>query len=226
MRRILTAILAQIHAIRFHPGRLGLDRIGSHVEENYIGTIRQRCHHDDRHKTVFKAVSGMEFVKSHMPDLGFGCRLSSQANLGGLRVTGDGYSHIPFESPVQLADSLLRGLNLSARPTRPKMTPLDSIIDWMIDVAMNDPSGVIPFCSAVSGAQIVSRLLLFRPSSQTHAASKPASHCPQSRSWTIQELQLLKGAIKEDAHDISTLELLLPAKTRKRITAKFRELST
>jgi hypothetical protein len=34
---------------------------------------------------------------------------------------------------------------------------------------------------------------------------------------------LLKDAIKEDPHDISTLERSLPAKTRKQIIAKFRQ---
>jgi hypothetical protein len=96
----------------------------------------------------------------------------------------------------------------------------------MIDVAMDAPSGVILFCSAVSGAQIAPRLLSFQPSIQTDAVSKPANHCPESPSWTIQQLQLLKDAIKEDAHDISTLKLSLPAKTRKQITGKFRELLT
>jgi hypothetical protein len=104
MRRMLATILAQIHVIRFHTDGFGLDRIGSHVEENYVGTIRQRCHHDHRHETIFRAVSRMEFVKSHIPDLGVGCRLSSRASFGGVRITGDGYSHIPFESPAQLAN--------------------------------------------------------------------------------------------------------------------------
>jgi hypothetical protein len=116
MRRILITILAQIHAIRFHSDGLGLDRVGSHIEESCIGTIRQRCHHNHKHETVFRAVSRMEFMKSHMSDMGFVCQLSSRANLRGTRVTSSGYSNIPFESPVQLADSFLRCLSLSAPP--------------------------------------------------------------------------------------------------------------
>jgi hypothetical protein len=164
MRRILITILAQIHAIRFHWDGLELDRVGSHIEKNHIGTIRHRCHHNHKHEKVFGAVLQMEFVKSLRPDLGFACQPSSRANLGGTRVTSSGYSNIPFESPVQLAGSLMRCLSLSARPIWPKVAPPDDIIHWMIDVTLNAPSGAIPFCSAVSGAQIVSRLLSFRPS--------------------------------------------------------------
>jgi hypothetical protein len=137
MRQMLTLILAQIHAIQFHPDGLGLDRVGSHVEENEIGTILQSCHHDRRHQTVFRAVSRIPFVKSRMPDLGFGCQLSSRASLAGVRITGNGYSHTPFESPTQMPDSLLQGRNLSARRIWPKVIPPDSIIHEMIDVAMN-----------------------------------------------------------------------------------------
>jgi hypothetical protein len=43
LKRMILTVLGQIHAISFFPGRLGLDRIGSHIEENYIEIIRQRC---------------------------------------------------------------------------------------------------------------------------------------------------------------------------------------
>jgi hypothetical protein len=187
----------QIHVIRFHSDGRGLDRVGSHIEENYVGTIWQRCHHNHKQETVFRALSGMEFVKSYMPDLGFACQLSSRANLEGRCVTSSGYSNIPFESPVQLADSLLHYLSLSARPIWPKVVPLDDIIYWMIDVALNAPSGAVPFCSAVSGAHIMSRLLSFRPFTQIQAASpKLIAHLAQSRTWSIPELQLIKDAVK------------------------------
>jgi hypothetical protein len=45
MPRMLTTILGQIHAIRFHREGLGLDRAGSRIEENYIGTFPQTCRH-------------------------------------------------------------------------------------------------------------------------------------------------------------------------------------
>jgi hypothetical protein len=224
MRRILITILVQINAIRFHSDTLGLDHIGSHIGENYIGTIRQRCRHNHKHETVFRAVSRIEFVKFHMPDLGFVCQLSSRANLGGTRLTSSGYSNVSFESPVQLADSFLLCLRLSAPSIWPKVVPPDDIIHWMIDVALNAPSGAIPFCSVVGRAQIVSRLLLFRPSTQIQAVgSKLIAHLAQSRTWSIPELQLVKGAVSAGVHDISTLEFALPAKRRKQVAKKFRD---
>jgi hypothetical protein len=40
LKRMILTVLGQVYAINFFPHRLGLDRIGSHVEENYIGIIR------------------------------------------------------------------------------------------------------------------------------------------------------------------------------------------
>jgi hypothetical protein len=46
-KRMILTMLGQIYAIGFFPSRLGLDRIGSHIEENYIGIIRRRCCSND-----------------------------------------------------------------------------------------------------------------------------------------------------------------------------------
>jgi hypothetical protein len=135
-----------------------------------------------------------------------------------------GHANIPFQSPVQLIDSLLHCLSLGARPIWLKVVPLDDIIHWMIDMTLNAPPGAVPFCSAVSGAQIVSRLLSFRPFTQIQAtAPKPITHLAQSRTRNIPELQLIKDAVNTGVHDVSTLEVALPAKRRKQTAKKFQE---
>jgi hypothetical protein len=87
LRRMILTVLGQIYAISFFPSRLGLDRIGSHIEENYIGILRQRCCSNNQAETVFRAVARLEFVKSRLPLLGYRAQLSSRANLGGVRIT-------------------------------------------------------------------------------------------------------------------------------------------
>jgi hypothetical protein len=43
LKRMILTMLGQTYAMTFFPSRLGLDGIGSHIEENSIGIIRQRC---------------------------------------------------------------------------------------------------------------------------------------------------------------------------------------
>jgi hypothetical protein len=116
LKRMILTELGQIDAINFFPHRLGLDGIGSHVKENYIGVIRQRCCSNGQAETVFWAVARLEFVKSHLPALGYRPQLSSRANLGGVRITEDGMSTQPAElSPLQIVHSLLCGLGHEIR---------------------------------------------------------------------------------------------------------------
>jgi hypothetical protein len=67
LKRMILTVLGQIDAIVSFPESLGLDRIGSHIEENYIGIIRQHCFSNNQSETVFRAVARLEFVKSHLP---------------------------------------------------------------------------------------------------------------------------------------------------------------
>jgi hypothetical protein len=60
--------------------------------------------------------------------------------------------------------------------------------------------------------------------SRKHCAGKAGSIASKSR--RSKNNGMFSDAIKEDAHDISTLEQPLPVKTRKQMTAKFRELLT
>jgi hypothetical protein len=101
LKRMILTVLDQIYAINFFPHRLGLDKIGSHVGENCIRIIRQRCCSNNQAETVFRVVARLEFVKSRLPALGYRPQLSSQANLGGVRITEDGMSAQPAEvSPL------------------------------------------------------------------------------------------------------------------------------
>jgi hypothetical protein len=71
LKQMILTVLGKIYAINIFSHRFGLDRIGSHLEENYIGIIRQRFCSNNQAETVFRAVAGLEFVKSRMPGLGY-----------------------------------------------------------------------------------------------------------------------------------------------------------
>jgi hypothetical protein len=129
LKRMILTVLGQIYVINFFPHRLGLDRIDSHVEENYIGIIRQRCCSNNQAETIFLAVARLEFVKSRLPALGYRPQLSSRANLGGVRITEDGMSTRPAEvSPLQIIHSILCGPGHEIRRTDAGIVPFEQTI--------------------------------------------------------------------------------------------------
>jgi hypothetical protein len=116
LKRMILTVLGRIYVVNFFPHRLGLDRIGSHVEENYTGIIIQRCCSNNQAETVFRVVARLEFVKSRLSAFGYRSQLSSRANLGGVRIVEDGISTQPAEvSPLQIVHSILYGLGHDVR---------------------------------------------------------------------------------------------------------------
>jgi hypothetical protein len=103
LKRMILTVLGQIDAMASLPERLGLERIGSQIEANDIGIIRQRCYSDSQSETVFRALARLEFVKSHLPSLGYCHQISSRAKLGGVRRAKEGRSTAPADlSPLQV----------------------------------------------------------------------------------------------------------------------------
>jgi hypothetical protein len=48
LERFICTISGQLTGVALEDPDLGLDRIGSHIEENFIGNMRSICHGDDR----------------------------------------------------------------------------------------------------------------------------------------------------------------------------------
>jgi hypothetical protein len=61
--RFAFTFAAQLIALQSGNSNLGLDRIGSHTIENYIGNIRLICHGDNRAVTVERQVSRFELAR-------------------------------------------------------------------------------------------------------------------------------------------------------------------
>lgn len=60
--RIINTLVATINEIVNVGFVVGLDRIGSHVIENYIGKIRYLCNADNRYETVLYNLARYEFI--------------------------------------------------------------------------------------------------------------------------------------------------------------------
>jgi hypothetical protein len=159
---MILTVLGQIYAINFFPHRLGLDKIGSHVDESYIRIFRQRCCSNDQAETGFRAVTRLEFVKSRLPALGYRPQLSSRANFGGVRITEDGISTQPTEvSPLQIVHSILYGLGHEIHWVDAGIVPFEQAIQWILDLAVSPPPGSGDFCGDASGSQILTHLIDF-----------------------------------------------------------------
>jgi hypothetical protein len=136
------------------PSRLGLDRIGSHVEENYIEIIRQCCCSNNQAETVFRAVARLDFIKFRLPALVYRPQLSLLANLGGVRITEDGLPTQPAEvSSLQIVHSILCGLGHEIRRADTGIVPFEQAIKWILDLAINPPLGSGHFAEMPVGAK-------------------------------------------------------------------------
>ena len=65
--RILNTLLVLIKEILIHNEIIGLDRISSHVIENYIGKIKFLCHDDNRFNTILHNIARYEYVTHFSP---------------------------------------------------------------------------------------------------------------------------------------------------------------
>jgi hypothetical protein len=213
LKRMILTVLGQIYATTFFSHRLGLDRIGSHVEENYIGIIRQRCCLNNQAETIFRAVARLEFVKSRLPALDYRPQLSSRTNISGVRITEDGRSTQPAEmSPLQIVHSILYGLGHEIRRADAGIIPFEQAIQWILDLAVSPPPGSGHFCGDASGSQILTRLIAFRSqrSLREEEQAPSSAEVRRTRTWTVDDLESLKEAIEERKRDFSKLGAQFP----------------
>jgi hypothetical protein len=177
--------------------------------------------------TMFRAVARLEFVKARLPSLGYQSRSPSRANLGGVRITEEGLSIEPANlSPLQVMQSILLGLGCEIRQMGVVIVPFDSAVQWIIELAITAPTGLCRFCGDASGSQILTRLMTFRSeeSATDVARADTSGRARQTRMWSVQNIERMRDAIKNGAHDCGELEPFFPDKSLSCIQKKFREL--
>jgi len=144
----------------------------------------------------------------------------NRANLGGVRLTDDGYSANPGVSALQFAESLLRGLRFPVRfPDMPGLLSIGDAIQWLIDIAVYAPCGPVRVHGQISGVQILSRLIAF--SGEAVIPHEPAR---RTRVWTLPELRAIEVAIEGGEHDPANLADMLPTKSATMIQKEFRRI--
>jgi hypothetical protein len=219
LRRMMLTVAGVLYAIEKHPDHLGLDRIGSHIEENYIGIIRQLCHQNNQKDRVFHATARYEYIRSRFDELCFPHHVAKRVNFGGVRVGAAGYyAEFPAGS-LAFVGSLFRGLSM---PTKlPETNTLDEVIDFLLTVAAATPYQKARFSGDLAGHLIVARLVTFhRP------APLPGEEGVESRrvtrTWSDAETEALKEGMLQHLKDIELLPRL--DKTLAQIGRKRRDL--
>jgi hypothetical protein len=109
IKRFVCTLFAQRAALGSGDVNLGLDRIGSHTEENYIGNIRRICHGDNRTVTVKHQVSRFEIARHVLQCYKIERKITKRANLGGVNLSHANTSGFVYTmgSPSEFARELL-----------------------------------------------------------------------------------------------------------------------
>jgi hypothetical protein len=108
LRRFVCTLTAQLLSLRSGNSNLGLDRIGSHTEENYIGNIRSTCHGDNRPVTVSRQISRFELTCRLLSEPLIERHIAKRVNLGGVSVTTKSDLHFSLDgSSADFAIELL-----------------------------------------------------------------------------------------------------------------------
>jgi hypothetical protein len=90
LQRFVFTLATQLTGFLLEEPDLGLDRIGSHTEENFIGSVRAICHGDNRLDNVQHQVPRVEFARSQLSVLGIKRKIAKGVNLGGISIARSG----------------------------------------------------------------------------------------------------------------------------------------
>jgi hypothetical protein len=86
MQKFVCTLSAQLTGFLLEEPDLGLDRIWSYPEGNFIGSVRSICHGDNQLDNVEHQMSRSEFARSRLSVLGVERKIAKRVNLGGISM--------------------------------------------------------------------------------------------------------------------------------------------
>ena len=156
IRIIITLIAVCSEFIKENNSNCGLDRLGNHPIENYIGLIRSLCNSDHRYETVIHNVSRHILVNSFEQINPIHKR--KRANLGGLILNNEGINVDFGIQPQKAANIILSSINLAPIDNE---NDLISFINNLIKLTEYAPYLKKKIPSSISGASILTRIVSF-----------------------------------------------------------------
>jgi hypothetical protein len=220
LRRMMLTVAGVLYGIRTYPDDLGLDRIGSHIEENYIGIIRQLSHQNNQKDRVFRATARYEYVRSRFHELSFPHHVSKRVNFGGVRLRDDGYNQVFRVDSQHFVGSLLRGLSYPTALEAPCC--LEEVIDYLLTTALATPYQKARFSGDLAGSQIVARLITFH-TSQNDQEPRVTESRRVTRVWNEAEIDVMRQGMLENLSDVEIFQRI-DNKSLNQIKNKRREL--
>jgi hypothetical protein len=164
--RCACTLSAQLAALSSQCKHLGLDRIGSHTEENYIGNIRRICHGDNRAGTVKHQVARFELARHLLTHFSIERQVAKRVNLGGVDLDDVPASEFCYDgTPSDFAWELLilAGVPndaVAACGILADRRDCPSFIEMTMELSRESPlnPGIASVRDSTQGCQIISRL--------------------------------------------------------------------
>jgi hypothetical protein len=241
LQRFTCTLAAQYIALLTEDPSVGLDRIGSHTEENFIGNIRMICHGDNRVMTVRRMLSRLELARHLLSTISIERQVAKRINLGGIALGSGDARGFAFEgNSNDFAIELLvaTGVDVNALSQMHALLGLNtetdshrSLIQQSRLLAGEAPlSEVLPrIRNSTRGSQIVSRLHVF--GSQKHEMSEPSQQdgtLPVVRRsrvvWSIADMDLLRQAVRDGRGKMRDLRVLFAGRSETTLRSKRREM--
>ena len=154
IKRVILTMLGQIAILLKKNPKIALDRAGSHVEENFIGTIRDLCNGDNQWTTVKHNLSRYEYILRYSENK-FYKPQRKRANMGGIPINIDGFGINFLNNPKTISENLF---NLMVHNNCSHDVIADFISKLEI-IANNCPYRKVNVPSITSNGDILNRLV-------------------------------------------------------------------
>lgn len=156
LRRIILTLIAEIICCLQNDEFIGLDRAGSHVEENHIGTIRYLSKGNNTWETVSHAEARHEFICSESDHV-FYQPQPKRLNVGGVALQKVEFD-IEFEvSPQVISNALISTIYENVNNAQ----ILSVFIKQLTMIAQRAPYKTLHVPASASNATILNRLISF-----------------------------------------------------------------
>jgi hypothetical protein len=217
LQRFLCTLAGQYTGILLEDPNLGLDRIGSHTEENFIGNIRSICHCDNRIDNVEHQVARFELARSQLCGIGVERKIAKRVNLGGISFRrGEGVEMELQGTPASFAAELL---NLSHMQEcfiggrQPDSYPACGFIDQIWHLMKQSPldARFSRVQMSTQGSSIVSRYHVFRSTSEQEETIERPIHRPGP--WSAEERHKLREVILAGNREMNQIRYLFPERS-------------
>jgi hypothetical protein len=230
LERFLCTLSGQLTGFLLNDPELGIDRIGSHTEENFIGHIRSIAHGDHRFGNVKHQVARFELARAKMCELGIERKVAKRVNLGGISLGRDDCVDLELEGTatgfaadlVKLAgiiDWTIGGKSLEFYPTPSHF--IEQIWRLMDLAPLGDRFS--QFRSSIQNLSIIDRYRSFDPvpeqeTARQHRVSRPGP-------WSLGERQRMASLIVQEVGDLDAICAQFPDRSRESVRRAVRRVN-